>query len=72
MAAPIIMKVLEKSAFRAKLATPAWQAKMKEMVPSYGYTLNSDAAFANQIHHYNSDGLGLKAVTLDVPAVAAK
>jgi malate dehydrogenase (quinone) len=69
-AAPIMMKVLEKSSFRAKLATPAWQAKMKEMVPSYGRTLNADPAFANQIRHYSSDSLGLKAFTLDVPTTA--
>lgn len=78
-AAPIMMKVIEKSSFRDKLATPEWQAKMKEMVPSYGRKLNPDAAFANQIRHYSSDALGLKAFTLETPdaapaatAVAAK
>jgi malate dehydrogenase (quinone) len=69
-AAPIMLKVLEKSAFKDQLKTPAWQAKMKEMVPSYGQQLNPDAAFANQIRHYSSGILGLKAFTLDVPAVA--
>jgi malate dehydrogenase (quinone) len=69
-AAPIMLKVLEKSAFKDQLKTPAWQAKMKEMVPSYGQQLNPDPAFANQIRHYSSGILGLKAFTLDVPAVA--
>jgi len=65
-AAPIMMKVLEKSAFKDQLKTPAWQAKMKEMVPSYGRKLNPDAAFANQIRQYSSGVLGLKAFTLNV------
>jgi len=67
-AAPIMLKVIEKSAFKDQLATPEWQARMKEMVPSYGRKLNPDAAFANQIRHYSSGILGLKAITLDMPA----
>ena len=45
-----------------------WQAKMVEMVPSYGQKLNNDPALANKIRHYSSNILGLKAITLDVPA----
>jgi malate dehydrogenase (quinone) len=71
-AAPIMIKVLEKSAFKTRLATPEWQARMKEMVPSYGRKLNPDAAFANQIRHYSSGILGLKAFTLDEPAAVAQ
>ena len=69
-AAPIMIKVLEKSAFKDKLKTPEWEARMKEMVPSYGRKLNPDAAFANQIRHYSSNILGLKAFTLEEPAAA--
>ncbi|QBE62040.1 malate dehydrogenase (quinone) [Pseudoduganella lutea] len=69
-AAPIMLKVLEKSSFKGQLATPEWQAKMKEMVPSYGRKLNPDAAYANQIRQQSSAVLGLKAITLDVPATA--
>jgi len=65
-AAPIMMKVLEKSAFKDQLKTPEWQAKMKEMVPSYGQKLNPDAAFANKIRQYSSSVLGLKAFNLNV------
>ncbi len=65
-AAPIMLKVLEKSAFRDQLKTPEWQAKMHEMVPSYGRKLNPDAAFANQIRQYSSGVLGLKAFNLNV------
>ncbi|MFM2087349.1 MAG: malate dehydrogenase [Pseudomonadota bacterium] len=72
-APPIMIKVLQK-AFKDRLATPEWQAKMLEMVPSYGQKLNSDPALANRIRQYSSGVLGLKAFTLDVsgtPAAAA-
>jgi malate dehydrogenase (quinone) len=71
-AAPIMLKVIQQSAFKTQLATPAWQAKMKEMVPSYGLKLNSDPALANRVRHDSSAALGLKAFTLDVPAVVAQ
>ena len=75
-AAPIMLKVLKASSFRDQLKTAEWDAKMKEMIPSYGRHLNDDAAFANQIRHQSSKVLGLKAFTLDVagnamPAPAA-
>jgi malate dehydrogenase (quinone) len=70
-AAPIMLKVLQASAFRDQLKTPAWQAKMKEMVPSYGRKLNGDPAFANQIRQQSSAVLGLKTLVLDVPPAAA-
>ncbi|WP_332847761.1 malate dehydrogenase (quinone) [Massilia sp. S19_KUP03_FR1] len=71
-AAPIMLKVLQASAFRDQLKTSAWRAKMKEMVPSYGRKLNGDPAFANQIRQQSSAVLGLKTLVLDVPpAVAA-
>lgn len=70
-AAPIMLKVLKASAFRDQLKTPEWDAKMKEMIPSYGRHLNDDPAFANQIRHQSSKVLGLKAFTLDVTGNAA-
>ena len=69
-AAPIMLKVIAASAFKDKLATPEWQAKMKEMIPSYGRKLNGDAAYANQIRQQSSAVLGLKAITLDVTAAS--
>ncbi|WP_230538908.1 malate dehydrogenase (quinone) [Janthinobacterium sp. FW305-129] len=68
-APPIMIKVLQ-TAFKSRLATPEWQAKMVEMVPSYGQKLNNDPALANKIRHYSSNILGLKAITLDVPSAA--
>lgn len=65
-AAPIMLKVLKASAFRDQLKSAEWDAKMKEMIPSYGRHLNDDAAYANQIRQQSSKVLGLKAFTLDV------
>jgi malate dehydrogenase (quinone) len=70
-AAPIMLKVIQASAFREQLKTDAWQAKMKEMVPSYGRKLNNDPAFANRIRQQSSAVLGLKMLVLDVPAAPA-
>lgn len=70
-AAPIMLKVIQQSAFKEQLATPAWQARMKEMVPSYGQKLNADPVLANRIRQHSSSVLGLKAVTLDTPITAA-
>ncbi|MEM8512516.1 malate dehydrogenase (quinone) [Massilia sp. MP_M2] len=69
-AAPIMLKVIAASSFKDKLKTPEWQAKMKEMIPSYGRKLNGDAAYANQIRQQSSAVLGLKAITLDVTAAS--
>jgi len=65
-----MLKVIAASSFKDKLATPEWQAKMKEMIPSYGRKLNGDAAYANQIRQQSSAVLGLKAFTLDVTAAS--
>lgn len=40
--APSIMLNLIKKVFPDRLATPAWQAKIREIVPSYGTALNDD------------------------------
>ena len=70
-AAPIMLKVIQASAFKQQLKTPEWQAKMKEMIPSYGRKLNNDPAFANEIRQHSSAVLGLKMLALDVPAAPA-
>ncbi|TPG57003.1 malate dehydrogenase (quinone) [Ewingella americana] len=40
-AAPIMLHLMEK-VFKDKVATPAWQAKLKEIIPSYGTQLNGN------------------------------
>jgi malate dehydrogenase (quinone) len=42
-AAPIMLSVLQK-VFKDKVASPEWQAKLHQIVPSYGTQLNSDPA----------------------------
>lgn len=41
--APIMLNLLQK-VFKDKFATPEWQAKLKEMIPSYGQKLNGNIA----------------------------
>ena len=38
-----MLNVLE-TVFKEKVATPEWQAKIKQIVPSYGTKLNDSAA----------------------------
>jgi malate dehydrogenase (quinone) len=42
--APSIMLDLLKKVFATRLATPAWQTKLREIVPSYGVKLNENPA----------------------------
>ena len=57
-AAPIMVQLLEK-VFKDKVQTPAWQAKMKEIVPSYGMRLDGNAAAIEQTMAWTSEVLGL-------------
>lgn len=43
-----------------------WEAKLKEMVPSYGQKINDSAAFTNEIRRATSSALNLPFV--EVPA----
>jgi malate dehydrogenase (quinone) len=62
-AAPIMLSVLEK-VFKDKVATPAWQKKLHQIVPSYGTKLNDDPARAHQEWTYTAGVL-----QLDTPPV---
>ncbi|KFD00885.1 malate:quinone oxidoreductase [Rahnella aquatilis CIP 78.65 = ATCC 33071] len=42
-AAPIMLHLMEK-VFKDKVATPEWQAKLKQIIPSYGTELNGNVA----------------------------
>jgi len=69
-AAPIMISVLEK-AFKDKVATPEWQAKMKEIVPSYGTQLNGSPERVQQEWNYTAEVLQLtKPPVIDVNAYA--
>jgi malate dehydrogenase (quinone) len=46
--------------FKEKLATPEWQGKIKEMIPSYGQQLNDNAALSDEIRKHTAAVLKLK------------
>lgn len=57
-AAPIMLNVLEK-AFKDKVATPEWQAKIRQIVPSYGTKLNDSPERVQQSWNYTAEILQL-------------
>ena len=57
-AAPIMLTVLEK-AFKDKVATPEWQAKIRQIVPSYGTKLNDSPEQVQQSWNYTEQVLQL-------------
>ncbi|WP_434119743.1 malate dehydrogenase (quinone) [Pseudomonas fortuita] len=57
-AAPIMLTVLE-TVFKEKVATPEWQAKIKQIVPSYGTKLNDSAAATQKEWNYTAEVLQL-------------
>lgn len=63
-AAPIMLKLLQ-TTFKQQVESPEWQAKLNVMFPSYGRSLNEDAALTGQIRTMTSQRL-----QLDVPAPA--
>ncbi|SEI18876.1 malate dehydrogenase (quinone) [Pseudomonas asplenii] len=79
-AAPIMLGVLEKI-FKDKVATPAWQEKLHQIVPSYGTKLNSSPEAVQKEWNYTAEILQLAtppvigqtaAAPAAVPAATAK
>ena len=68
-AAPIMLTVLEK-VFKDKVATPAWQEKLHQIVPSYGTKLNNDPVRVAQEWAYTSKVLELDPPPAINPALA--
>jgi len=60
-AAPIMLNVLEK-VFKDKVATPAWQEKIRQIVPSYGTHLNDNPQRVAEEWAYTA-----KTLQLDTP-----
>ena len=54
-----IMLDLLKRCFPQQLQTKSWQQKIKQMIPSYGKSLHSDAALLQQVRSDTSRVLGL-------------
>ncbi|SEQ46647.1 malate dehydrogenase (quinone) [Rosenbergiella nectarea] len=57
-AAPIMLNVIEKL-FPQQVKTPQWQARIKQVVPSYGQKLNNDPALAQQVWDHTAEVLQL-------------
>ena len=69
-AAPIMLTVLEK-VFKEKVATPEWQDKIRQIVPSYGTKLNDSPEAVQNEWNYTADVLQLrKPPVIDAAAVA--
>ncbi|ADO47769.1 malate dehydrogenase (quinone) [[Enterobacter] lignolyticus] len=67
-AAPIMLQLME-TVFKAKFASPAWQAKLHQVVPTYGSRMNRDPQVIQQALAYTSEVLGLRyepQVTADI------
>ncbi|WP_241623843.1 malate dehydrogenase (quinone) [Rosenbergiella epipactidis] len=57
-AAPIMLNVIEKL-FPQQVKTRQWQARIKQVVPSYGQKLNNDPALAQQVWDHTAEVLML-------------
>ena len=55
-----IMVDLIKRCFKDKAMSEEWQAKMRQMIPSYGRSLANDVQLCNEIRRHTSKVLGLK------------
>jgi malate dehydrogenase (quinone) len=54
----IMLDVLD-SSFKAQMATPQWQAKIREMVPSYGVDLSRNEPLLKEVRAKSAKALGL-------------
>ncbi|HEY9195012.1 MAG TPA: malate:quinone oxidoreductase, partial [Mucilaginibacter sp.] len=55
---PIMIHLIERC-FKDKAKSPAWQARLKAMIPSYGQSLSNDAALSSATRERTSKALGL-------------
>lgn len=55
-----IMVDLVERCFKEQATSPEWKAKFKEMIPSYGQTLNDKPELSNEIRKHTSTVLKLK------------
>ncbi|MCY1549133.1 Malate:quinone oxidoreductase [compost metagenome] len=65
-----MLTVLEKT-FKDEVQSPEWQARLKEIIPSYGRKLNNDLELTNQVRAWSSERLQLEHVPV-LPEAAAE
>ena len=56
----IVVELLARC-FPQQLATPGWQAKLRQMIPSFGQSLPDDPALCRRVRQETSEVLGLAA-----------
>lgn len=61
-AVSIMLELLERC-FPDKINTEEWQSKLKEMVPSYGQSLNKNEELLRETRRHSDEVLGLSALT---------
>ncbi|PLR37993.1 malate dehydrogenase (quinone) [Chimaeribacter californicus] len=66
-AAPIMLELMER-VFKEKVASPEWQAKLKQIIPSYGQPLNGNLALTQQVLEETSRILQLESLPQPAPA----
>ena len=59
-----IMIDLLKRCFNDEMQSQAWQAKLKDIIPSYGQSLGDNPELCEQVRSYTSNVLGLNSNTL--------
>ncbi|RYY35350.1 MAG: malate:quinone oxidoreductase, partial [Sphingobacteriaceae bacterium] len=55
---PIMIQLIERC-FKDKVQTPDWQAKLKQLIPSYGQSLSNNEELADATRKRTSEVLGL-------------
>lgn len=70
-AAPIMLTVLEKT-FKDKIKTAEWQARLKEIIPSYGQKLDNNLELTNSVRAMTSERLQLNFMPVEPEAVEAQ
>ena len=59
-----IMLDLMKRCFKDKVNTPEWQAKLRQMIPSYGQSMAQNEKLCLEIRAHTSEVLGIKVPVL--------
>lgn len=70
-AAPIMLTVLEKT-FKDKIKTAEWQARLKEIIPSYGQKLDNNLELTNSVRAMTSERLQLNFMPVEPEATEAQ
>lgn len=68
-AAPIMLTLLN-TVFKERVESPEWQAKLKDIFPSYGQALNDDPALTERVRAMTSQRLQLAASTVAASEVS--